>query len=92
MDEDALEKSLVQLDENIKTLLSDPKTSTRDLVRGLIVSQRAMIPFFFQVSTNTKKIDKMYPFYQLSAWLLGIVVAANVGVVIGILTHTINLP
>ena len=90
--DDALEKSLTQLDEDIKILLSDPKVSTRDMVRGLIRSQRAMLPFFSQISINTKKIETIYPFYKASIWMAGILIAADVGVIIGVLTHTIKFP
>lgn len=90
--DDALEKSIAQLDDDIKMLLSDPGVSTKELIRGLIRSQRSMIPFFSQVSENTKKVNEMYPFYKASVWISGIIVVADIGVIVGILTHTINLP
>jgi hypothetical protein len=91
-DSEIIGKSLELLDENIKTLLADKSLTTDELIRGLLRSQRAMLPFFSQVSVNTEKIAIMYPFYKSSAWLLGVIVIANVGVIVGLVTHTINLP
>lgn len=91
-DNDAIEKALMQLDEDIKNMLADPSITTRELLRGLIRSQRSMLPFFAQVAINTKRIEDMYPFYKTSAWLTGIMIVSMIGIVFSVLTHSINLP
>ena len=61
---ESMDKAFSQLDEDIDRLLNNDEISTRELVKGMIRVQRAMLPFISQVKANTQKINIMWAVFR----------------------------
>ncbi len=88
---EGIEKSYTQLEEDIDTLLQDDTLSTRELVKGMLRAQRAMLPFISQVIGNTKKINVMWAVFRPALAVGGVMLSLILGFLWGIFTGQVQV-
>ncbi len=88
---DGIDKSYAQLEEDIDLLLKNDELSTRELVKGLLRAQRAMLPFLSQEIANTKKVVIMWAVFRPALAAGSIMLTLILGFLWGIFTGQVQV-
>ena len=88
---EGIEKSFAQLDQDINLLLANEELSTRELVKGLLRTQRSMLPFLSQAVANAKQVAVMWAVFRPALVAGSVMMTLILGLLWGIFTGQIEL-
>ena len=73
-------------------MLKQQKLNTRDVMEGFLSTNRLILAFFSQTFIEDhKKIEKIWPAYQVVMWVSGILGVSIIALVWGLITGQVEL-